>query len=219
MEFTNKWNINMNTLDLADYNVKEPIKLWGFVAEENKEIQSYIYQDENDCVCAWYQMRCASMEQISKIESIEIIETENIDVEILKFREKMKQTEMIPLLHMTQARAILEQHPVLQFTLVCYGILPGTQADSMSSDQIKQYGYGLVYLLEEKVCVFFDNRFAVMFRKLNELWSDGICPICVRVKKDLNLPIQVSAGRSSVLKEVSQYQLKEMCACLKQFAE
>ena len=35
-KIANKWNINMNTLNQANYDIAESIEVWGFVVEENQ---------------------------------------------------------------------------------------------------------------------------------------------------------------------------------------
>ena len=66
-EYTNKWNINMNTLGLADYNVKEKAKIYGYAAKKDEFVESYLYEEESECVIAWYNAHCQSVDQISEI--------------------------------------------------------------------------------------------------------------------------------------------------------
>lgn len=205
-EYTNKWNINMNTLGLADYNVKEKAKIYGYAAKKDEFVESYLYEEESECVIAWYNAHCQSVDQISEICEIVLDQDDKkAALENCQAHLKKQPLRRIPL----QAADYSSQSEYMRYSMICNGVLQGSIEDIVTEEDMKKYGYGLLYWENDNVCTFFDNRMAVMFRKLRELKQQGIYPICIRLPKKNNQPIPVAEGRKQIKEFVWQENLKE----------
>ena len=85
------------------------------------------------------------------------------------------------------------------FSLVWNGLTGGNTEDQLSPVAMKEHGYGLIYYENTVWQMFFDNRLAGMFHKLQELQKNNIRPICVAVKKEWRKPMPVAVGRKLLL--------------------
>ncbi len=205
MEYFNKWNINMNTLDLAEYNIKEPVKAYGFAVKKNAVVTNYLFFDENECVMLWYNYHCKDIDMISELHEI-VLDAEYTEDDIEQAKKQLLNQQLCPITKKLNTNILYLDD--LQYSLIWHGVSQGSEKDIVTEELMKQYGYGLVYWTADQLYTFYDNRMAVMFRKLRELKQQGIYPICIRLPKKNNQPIQVADGRKLLIEMAIQENLK-----------
>ena len=206
-EYYNKWNINMNTLGLADCDVQENVKVYGFVVHKDVAEKTYLEQTESECVRLWYNYHCQSIDQITDIHEFVLPNgyTES------DWNMALNQLTNAPLKNIPEKKnEEIKESEYLRYSMICNGLLQGAAEDVLSEEQMKQYGYGLIYWEDEKMISFFDNRMAVTFRKLSELKQQGVVPVCIKIKKLNKQPIPVADGRKQLVALAQQENLKHV---------
>ena len=205
MEYTNKWNINMNTLGLADCGVQEPVKAYGFVVRENATDKKYLEQEESECVRLWYNCHCQAVDAITDLQEF-VLPNGYIESDLAMVINQLAKVPLKNISKKVVEDVTLSEH--LRYSMICNGLLQGSAEDALTEDQMMQYGYGLLYWDDEKIVPFFDNRMAVAFRKLAELKQQNICPLCIKIKKLNKQPIPVAEGRKQLIALAQQKDLK-----------
>ena len=79
---------------------------------------------------------------------------------------------------------------------------------------MKINGHGLIYWEDKKVNMFFDNCFEKTMRKLQELKMQNIRPVCVKIRKEKNIPIPVANGRRILMELAEQQELWDFYVAL-----
>ena len=209
MVYTNEWNINMNTLGLADYNVAENIKLYGFAVSVQNDRNVYLYKDENECAIEWFNYHCKNDIAITNVYVEEVAPEEYKENFLEQLRKKILELPLqVVKVKLPESEYIINE--TVQFSLICNGFMQGSEKDSLTLESAKRYGYGLVYWEENVQSAFFDNRFSVMFRKMQELNKKNIYPICMKVEKKGNQPILVAEGRKQIINSMEQETMQKI---------
>jgi len=211
MEYANKWNINMNTLNLADYGCSHKVKISGFIVRKNGELATQVFQDDLECIQAWYNLHCMNDTlEISNIQVETVLDTEltgeywdRLNAQLLRLPVLKKGRY----LYLADTEAV--SLAIINDTIVMNGLGLGWEEYRLSDDVLKSYGYGLLYWKWEKTFAFFDNRLSKTFQKVQELHEEGVSPLCIRVKKQNKVPIPVQEGRMQVSKFQENEHLKK----------
>lgn len=208
----------MNTLNQANYDIAESIKVWGFVVEENQIICGYIFLEETTCVQSWYNWRCTEA-RVSTMQSGEIIKTvvDEKDLDVFGTALMANPVMLTELKQNLIAENADFDEGIIRYTLICLGFGRGAEKDKISDIDMKNHGYGLIYWEYGKVCTFFDNRFVGMMRRLKELQVQNIRPICIKIKKTKNVPIPVADGRHLLTMMAEQQNLQKFYAVLQTY--
>ncbi len=210
MDVVNQWNINMNTLGAGDYQVPREIMVWGFTVQTVAERQSHIFLEENECVRSWYNAHCdAAYRQLSAIRAESLQEKAFNEAYLDIVGEELLLSKMLPIKKVGATTLDIEAaQDVAAFSLIWNGLMGGRAENQLSSADIKEHGYGLIYYENAAWQAFFDNRLAGMFHKLQELQKNNIRPICVAIQKEKRKPIPVAVGRKLLLRFVQDQTVK-----------
>ena len=217
-KIVNKWNINMNTLNQAKYDIAESIKVWGFVVEENKILCGRIFLEETACVRSWYNWRCTEA-RVSIMQSKEITKTvvDEKDLDIFGIALMANPVMLTEFKKNLIAENADFDEGIVRHTFICLGFSRGAEKNKMSYVDMKNHGYGLIYWEHGNVCTFFDNRFVGTMRRLKELQAQNIRPICIKIKKTKNVPIPVADGRNLLTMMAEQQSLQKFYAVLQTY--
>ena len=215
VEVAHEWNVNMNSLDLADYNIDEVMKVWGFVVENNKVRYGRIFLNEAACMRSRYNYHCTEA-KLSDIQIETISETIFDEAYLDSFGESLVAKSIIPAvleLNLKIKETKLSQE-IVRYTLICNELCNGKETDVMSYADMKINGHGLIYWEDKKVNMFFDNCFEKTMRKLQELKMQNIRPVCVKIRKEKNIPIPVANGRRILMELAEQQELWDFYVAL-----
>lgn len=195
-DVVNKWNINMNTLSMADVEVEKAVTVYGFALRETGGTICHIFWDENECVVAWYNAHCAASCEISAIDSKQVQKNEFLQTQLEAFRQTLLAK---PLKRVIPMPLDYPQDEVfVRESLIWNECVSGSAQDQLSMDAVYHYGYGLLYWQNNEAQAFFDNRLAKAYEKLMRLQEAHIYPLWIRIKKQHEGPIVVREGRKLV---------------------
>lgn len=208
-EVVNQWNINMNTVGMAEVEQDKKQTVWGFSVRSGKQLECKVSLDENKCILAWYNARCEIDTQVSDIYSCDVMQNEVTQEQIHAFKEELKVHPIDIDSEIISSISLPVKEEYISESLIWNAVAYGEEENRIPEEEINKYGYGLLYWESNEVKTFFDNRLAKTYAKMMELHRVGIKPLWIRIEKQNNRPIPVRQGREAVEKIGATEEVRE----------
>lgn len=210
-EVVNQWNINMNTVGMAEVEEDKKQIILGFAIRlSGGKLVTKVFFDENECILAWYNACCEPGIQVGKICINVVLKHDVTEAYVARFKEEITQCILNNKLKKVSSIKLPLQKNYLTESLIWNAVAIGEEKNMIPDHDLYRYGYGLLYWENNEEKAFFDNRLAKTYAKMIELHQAKIRPIWIRISKKQNIPIPVREGGKQVL-EIGKQDLVREC--------
>ena len=145
-EVVNQWNINMNTVGMAEVEQDKKQIILGFAVQPSMgKLAAKVFFDENECILAWYNAHCEPGIQVGKICINVVLKCDVTEEYIAQFKEEIMHCILDNKLKKVSSIKLPLKEFYLIESLIWNAIAVGEEQDMIPDHDLYRYGYGLLY--------------------------------------------------------------------------